>query len=203
MREKAPTPSSLRDATSPPVPEGEEGRELAYLGSLPQQPTGEVSGLGSLPRPPLGGEVAARSDDGVGGLSRSRRRPGTTSRAKSLRQNDNQAEALLWLDLKNSQLGGYKFTRQLPIGPYFADFCCRKVKLVVELDGSQHADSTSDRRRDEFMRTQGYSILRLWSHEVIKHRTSVCETILAALNGELAEDVIASDLRFVFARGSR
>ena len=109
-------------------------------------------------------------------------------------------KALLWLDLKRRKLGGYQFTRQFPIGPYFADFACREKWLVVELDGSQHADSQYDRRRDEFMRSLGYSVLRFWNDDVLKHRTSVCETILAALDGRLAEDVAAFDLRFVYAR---
>jgi very-short-patch-repair endonuclease len=134
---------------------------------------------------------------GNGGDNRSRRKTGTTGRARDLRQNDNQAEATLWLELKRSRLGGFKFTRQFPIGPYFADFCCRKRKLVVEIDGSQHADSAHDRRRDEFMRLRGYSILRLWSHDVLKHRSSVCETILAALEGRLTGKIVASDLRLL------
>jgi very-short-patch-repair endonuclease len=149
--------------------------------------------------------VAPQSGDGVGEqtcTTRSRRKPGTTKRAQALRQRDNQAEALLWLELKRNKLGGHKFTRQFPIGPYLADFCCRKQKLVIEIDGSQHADSTYDRKRDEFMRRQGYSILRFWSHDVLKYRSSVCETILASLDGRLMGDVVASDLRFVasFAR---
>ncbi|WP_095200258.1 endonuclease domain-containing protein [Mesorhizobium carmichaelinearum] len=145
--------------------------------------------------------MAPRSGDGVGeaaGQTRSRRKTGTTQRARKLRQGDNQAEALLWLELKARKLGGYKFTRQFSIGPFFADFACREKWLVVELDGSQHADSSYDGRRDDFMRAQGYSILRVWSHEVLKQRTSVCETILAVLDGRLAEDTIVSDLRFVF-----
>lgn len=104
---------------------------------------------------------------------------------------------MLWLELKRRQLGGYKFTRQLPIGPYFADFACREKWLVVEIDGSQHLDSAYDRRRDEFMRSQGYSILRFWNIDVLKERTAVCETILAALDGQLVENVVATDLRFV------
>ena len=107
---------------------------------------------------------------------------------------------MLWQDLKGRRLGGHQFVRQHPIGPYFADFCCRKKKLVVELDGSQHADSQYDRRRDEVMRARGYSVLRFWSHDALKQRNSVCETILAALGGRLAEDVTAFDLRFVYAR---
>ena len=101
------------------------------------------------------------------------------------------------LELKRRQLGGYKFTRQLPIGPYFADFACREKWLVVEIDGSQHLESEHDRRRDEFMRSQGYSILRLWNVDVLKERTAVCETILAALDGSLAEDVVGYDVRYV------
>ncbi|MEP9396081.1 DUF559 domain-containing protein [Mesorhizobium sp. KR2-14] len=132
--------------------------------------------------------------------TRSRRKQGTTIRARRLRQGGNQAEALLWLELKNRKLGGYRFTRQLPIGPYFADFACRERWLVIEIDGSQHADSAHDRVRDEFMRAQGYSVLRFWNTDVLKHRASVCETILAALDGRLAENVNAFDLRFVFAQ---
>jgi len=105
---------------------------------------------------------------------------------------------LLWLELKARKLGGYRFTRQFSIGPFFADFACRENWLVVEVDGSQHADSPYDRRRDDFIQAQGYSILRVWNHDVLKHRTSVCETILAALDGRLTENIAVSDLRFVF-----
>ncbi|WP_246676564.1 DUF559 domain-containing protein [Mesorhizobium sp. B1-1-5] len=130
--------------------------------------------------------------------TRSRRKQGTTKRARNLRQAGNQAEALLWLELKARKLGGYRFTRQFSIGPFFADFACSERWLVVEVDGSQHADSSYDRRRDDFMQAQGYSILRFWNHDVLKHRGSVCETILAALDGRLTENIAASDLRFVF-----
>jgi len=106
---------------------------------------------------------------------------------------------VLWLELKARKLGGYRFTRQLPIGPYFADFACREKWLVIEVDGHQHADNSYDRRRDDFMRAEGYSILRIWNHDVLRHRTSVCETILAALDGRLTESIAVSDLRFVFA----
>ena len=184
---KALSPSRLRLDTSPPLREGEDGSQAGRLSSPPG----------------TGGEVAPRSGDGLGeggDATRSRPRNGATTRARNLRQGGNQAEALLWRELKNRKLGGYRFTRQFPIGPYFADFCCRERWLVVEIDGSQHADSTYDRRRDEFMRAHGYSVLRFWNHDVLKHRTSVCETILAALEGLLAENVAAYDLRFVYAR---
>ena len=150
--------------------------------------------------------MAPRSGDGVGegtAATRARRKPGTTARARNLRQRENQAEALLWLELKRSKLGGYKFTRQFPIGPYFADFCCRTKRLVVEIDGSQHADSAYDRRRDDHFRALGYCTLRFWNHDVLKRRAAVCDTILAALDGRLNGNVTAPDLRFVFARPTR
>ena len=112
------------------------------------------------------------------------------------------AEACLWNELKAKKLGGHKFVRQMPIGPYYADFACRASRLIVEIDGNQHADSQYDRRRDEFMRNAGYSVLRMWNVDVLKEIDAVCAAILAALNGRLSEDTIASDMRFVFAPGS-
>ncbi len=155
--------------------------------------------------------MAPRSGDGVGeavettirdatSSNRSRRQRGTTARARTLRQGGNKAEALLWLDLKNRKLGGYRFTRQLPIGRYFADFACREHWLIVEIDGSQHADNSHDAIRDEFISTQGYSILRFWNTDVLKHRSAVCDTILAALESRLSQPVAAFDLRFRPAR---
>jgi very-short-patch-repair endonuclease len=113
------------------------------------------------------------------------------------------AEAVLWNELKDRQLGGYKFVRQFPIGRYFADFACRRERLVVEIDGSQHADSQYDRVRDEFMRDEGFSVIRFWSHDVVKGTRSVCETILAALDGSLAENVVAGDVRFVMGKRTK
>ena len=106
-------------------------------------------------------------------------------------------EALLWIELKARRLDGFHFTRQFPIGRYFVDFACRSAALVVELDGSQHANSRSDLVRDETIRSSGFSILRFWNDDVLRHRTAVCETILAALEGRLTEDTKAFDLRFV------
>jgi very-short-patch-repair endonuclease len=156
--------------------------------------------------PPLcGGEVARAKPETERGTADpvSRRSPETIARARQLRNGDNLAEAALWNELKAKKLGGYKFVRQMPLGPYFADFACRSRKLVVELDGNQHAESSYDRRRDEFMCAQGYSVIRFWSADAMKNLASVCETILAALDGRLNEDVVASDLRFVFARTNK
>ena len=121
-----------------------------------------------------------------------------TERARSLRKADNDAERALWSDLKNRQVCGAKFTRQLPIGPYFADFACRENQLVVELDGSQHAESNYDRRRDDFMVSEGWSVLRFWNVDALKEREAVINTIIAALERRL-DPVVAVDMRFVAA----
>ena len=123
----------------------------------------------------------------------------TNGRARSLRKGENMAEALLWDELKGRKLGGHKFVRQFPISGYFADFLCREVRLVVEIDGSQHANSTYDSKRDEHMRAEGYSVLRIWNTDVLKRRRDVCDTILVALRGGFASDVTTADLRYVRA----
>lgn len=123
-------------------------------------------------------------------------RKGVTRRARALRQSDNDAEQRLWSNLRNRQLGGFKFVRQLPIGPYFADVACRERMLVVEIDGSQHAGSLSDQRRNAFMQSAGWSVLRFWNVDVLRETDSVLETILAVLDGRLIEPVEAYDLRF-------
>lgn len=162
-----------------------------------------IAGNRNSSPPRSGGEVArAQPETERGAVQPSRRSPAGVARARKLRRGGNMAEAMLWDELKAKKLGGYKFVRQMPLGPYFADFACRSQKLVVELDGSQHADSTSDRRRDEFMRREGWSVLRFWSQDAVRELRSVCETILAALEGRLAQDAVATDLRFV-AEGQR
>jgi len=125
-----------------------------------------------------------------------------TRRARALRKADNDAERALWSDLKGRQLGGSRFTRQLPIGPYFADFACRESRLVVELDGSQHAESKYDRTRDQFLVEQGWSVLRFWNIDALRERDAVLYTILAALDRRL-DPVEARDLRFVTAANYR
>ena len=186
---KKPPPPSRADArdTSPP------------LRGVEDKPAASATPILHPAKRGGGAEQSEAEGGNAASTSRSRRKPGATERARALRWVENEAEGLLWLELKARKLGGYQFTRQLPIGPYFADFACRRHKLVVEIDGSQHVDSQYDRRRDEFMRAQGYSVLRFWNTDVLKHRTSVCETILAALDGRLAENISAFDLRFVYA----
>lgn len=120
----------------------------------------------------------------------------TTSRARILRQSDNDAEWQFWLEVRNRRLNGLKFVRQLPVGPYFVDFACRDAKLVVELDGSQHAGSAYDEIRNDFLISSGWQVARFWSHDVLQNRDSVLETVLAVCEGRLYEPVNSYDFRF-------
>jgi very-short-patch-repair endonuclease len=103
--------------------------------------------------------------------------------AKLLRANATDAERILWSILRGKQLAALRFRRQQPIGPYIADFFCPAIKLIVELDGSQHgADkvATYDKERSRFLESKGYRVLRFWNVEVMKDRDSVVEAILRA-----------------------
>ena len=120
-----------------------------------------------------------------------------TERARHLRQVDNNAETLLWSELRGRRLNGFKFVRQLAIGPYFADFACREKMLVVEVDGSQHAGSEYDRKRNEFMGMNGWSVARFWNMGVITEREAVLETIVAICEGRLAERTSGTDFTFL------
>ena len=109
----------------------------------------------------------------------------TTQRARELRKAAEPTEIALWAVLKGKQLAGYKFARQFPVGPYFADFACRRQFLLIELDGAQHIDSQYDATRDSYLWDEGYSVLRLPSASVLKRRDDVCATILAVLEGRV------------------
>ena len=81
------------------------------------------------------------------------------------------------------QVSGSKFRRQRPIGIYFVDFVCLEKKLIIELDGGQHAEQKSyDARRDSWLRSQGYEVLRFWDHDVLKNIEGIKEAIFRALN---------------------
>ena len=83
-------------------------------------------------------------------------------------------------------MNGYKFSRQIPLGPYVVDFVCREKMLIVELDGSQHIENEHDIRRTHWLNDNGYSILRFWNDEILRERRAVLETILAVLSGEIS-----------------
>ena len=105
------------------------------------------------------------------------------------------------MELRDRRLNGHKFVRQFPIGSYFADFAFRECQLVVEVDGSQHAENKYDQARDQFMVSNDWSVLRFWNVDVLKERDAVLETILAAIEQRLDRHIQTNDLRFIAAKG--
>ena len=102
--------------------------------------------------------------------------------AKTLRQNSSDAERKLWSNLRDRQLLGFKFVRQLPIGPYIADFACREADLVIELDGGQHADSARDIHRTASLAEHGYDVIRFWNNDVLTNLEGTLQVIAERLN---------------------
>ncbi len=111
----------------------------------------------------------------------SARNKGATAFARSLRKKDNDAEAALWSELRDRRLHNYKFVREWPIGRYFADFACRRKKLVIEVDGSHHVGSLHDQERDTWLNHEGWSIVRFNNILVLKEREAVLSTIVDVL----------------------
>jgi very-short-patch-repair endonuclease len=97
--------------------------------------------------------------------------------ARVLRANMTDAETALWKHLRRRQLLGCKFRRQHPIGPYIVDFACLERRLVVEVDGGQYAESTSDHRRDTCIRGLQFVMVRFWNDNVLTNIDGVCGII--------------------------
>ncbi len=110
--------------------------------------------------------------------------PTSVNRARDLRKNDTEAERRLWEAIRNRRLGGFKFVRQLPVGPYVADFACRERKLIVEVDGATHGSETElrhDERRSAFLQTEGFRVMRCWNDDVFTNLEGVLDGILLRL----------------------
>ena len=104
-------------------------------------------------------------------------------RARTLRGDMTKAEKRIWLRLRAHRFGGHTFRRQVPIGPYIADFVCLNARLIIEIDGGQHASvrAPADAKRDAWLRSQGFSILRFWNNDVLKNTQGVLERIAEVL----------------------
>ncbi|MBL8513144.1 MAG: endonuclease domain-containing protein, partial [Betaproteobacteria bacterium] len=88
-------------------------------------------------------------------------------RARELRSNSTDAERHLWQQLRGKQVEGFRFRRQRPIGTYIADFVCLEARLIIELDGGQHAEQTAyDAARDAFLCSEGFQVIRFWNGDV-------------------------------------
>ena len=117
------------------------------------------------------------------GLARFRR-----ERARRLRHGATDPERILWRALERLPLQGTHFRRQVPIGPYVADFACLAARLVIELDGAQHGNDRNvvrDRTRQAWLEAEGYRVIRFWNAEIADNLEGVLDTIYAALHGDL------------------
>jgi very-short-patch-repair endonuclease len=100
-----------------------------------------------------------------------------------MRTHQTDAEARLWYHLRAPRFMGLKFRRQKPVGRYIVDFVCWERRLIIELDGGQHAEQTSyDRQRDAWLRSEGYTVLRFWNHEVMQEMEGILEQIRCAVS---------------------
>lgn len=100
--------------------------------------------------------------------------------AKNLRKKATDAERLLWRYLRAKQMEGIKFRRQEPVGNYIVDFICFDRRIIIEIDGGQHArdeNVNKDKERDEWLRNQGFKVLRFWNNDVLNNINGVWEVI--------------------------
>ncbi|MEL5849216.1 MAG: DUF559 domain-containing protein [Candidatus Igneacidithiobacillus chanchocoensis] len=132
----------------------------------------------TAPLPPCGGGVG-----GEGAHTRQLTPPLQQQHARTLRREQTPQEQALWQQLRGKRFGGFKFRRQQPLGRYIADFVCFEKRLIVELDGGQHAQQQEyDAARDAWLREQGYRVLRFWNNQWQAEQGAVLDAIWRALN---------------------
>ena len=101
--------------------------------------------------------------------------------ARTVRVNQTDSETALWNRIRNRQIDGHKFVRQVPILGYICDFVCRERRLIIEVDGGQHNESAADAIRDRRLMDEGYRVLRFWNNDVLGNTEGVLMTIEAEL----------------------
>jgi len=117
-----------------------------------------------------------------------------TSRSRALRRSTTDAEKALWRALKRIPVYGSHFRRQVPIGPYVADFACLKARLLIELDGGHHSKddiACKDEARTRWLEKEGYRVVRFWNTELSENMNGVLDTIYAALYGSPQSEAVA------------
>ena len=102
--------------------------------------------------------------------------------ARALRNNPTDTERALWRHLRQRRFKGLKFRRQQPIGPYIVDSVCLERKLILEVDGGQHAVSAQDLRRTSWLEGRGFRLLRFWNNQVLSEMEAVTKAIWEALS---------------------
>jgi len=151
-------------------------------GALPRianDPSPALAALGH-PLPQGEREESVRASQGLPNGKGSGAKPqrlATPEIARGLRQRMTDAERKLWRALRHRQISKAKFRRQVPIGPYVADFLCFETRIVVEVDGGQHADSTRDRERDRWFENNGFHVLRFSNNDVHSNVQGVLDAL--------------------------
>jgi len=105
-----------------------------------------------------------------------------TPLARKLRNNPTEAEKKLWYTLRAQQFHGLKFRRKQIIGNYVVDFFCAEKKLIIEVDGGQHTDNAVDQKRDDWLLSRGYRVLRFWNNEINKNMDGILEKIFESIS---------------------
>jgi very-short-patch-repair endonuclease len=119
----------------------------------------------------------------------------SVERAKTLRKQMTDAEQRLWYRLRAHRFQRLKFKRQVPIGPYVADFANLRAKIVIEIDGGQHDESQKDKIRDRFLSGRGFRVLRFWNSDVLRSTEEVLEVISTAVQSAKQAPSPSSALR--------
>ena len=170
-REENPSPFTGEDAARSAAGEGSGGAALlTRAGSLVPSPG---RSLRSRPTSPVKGE----GKNAPGDRDRVRR-------ARTLRSRMTNAERKLWYALRDRRFAGFKFRRQVPIGPFIADFVCFEERLVIEVDGGQHAESRRDERRDRWFAANRFRVLHFWNNDVLSNLEGVMTVVAQALKVE-------------------
>ena len=170
------SPSSALRAPSPTRGEGDGAAGSRRVAKL--ESDGAAGAVDVWGPSPLMGEGGRRPDEGGAAIHR----------ARGLRRRATPAEARMWTLLRDRRLNAMKFRRQVPIGRYIADFASYYARLVIELDGMQHADSVRDRVRDAEIRSRGFEVLRVWNSDLFLHRDQVLDTIVLTAHGRIGGD---------------
>ena len=105
-------------------------------------------------------------------------------RARALRRDATEAEKKLWQHLRQPPFKQHHFRRQATIGPYFADFASHQLRIVIEVDGGQHADNVADDRRTAYLASEGYRVLRFWNNDALANVSGVLSAIDRAVNAD-------------------
>jgi very-short-patch-repair endonuclease len=170
-RTQNPSPLAGEDAARSAAGEGRGGAAVLKRAGSPGPSPGRS--LRSRPTSPVKGEGEGAPGD-----------RDLVAHARALRARMTNAERKLWYALRDRRFAGFKFRRQVPLGPFIADFVCFSERLVIEVDGGQHAESRRDKRRDYWFKTNNFRVLRFWNNEVLSNLEGVMTVLASELKVE-------------------